>query len=73
MDKFSLLFRNSGNLNCSVKETASCFCVSERTIKRRMAEYNMSIRRLYSTIPDDELDERVDFVLRHMPRAGKFV
>ena len=58
-------------MNCSVKDTAKCFCVSERTIKRRLQEYNISIQRLYSEIPDDELDERIEFVLHHMPRAGE--
>ena len=53
-----------------MKDTAKCFCVSERTIKRRLQEFNISIRRLYSEIGDDELDERVQFLLDHLPKAG---
>ena len=55
-----------------VKDTARCFCVSERIIKRRLQEYGISIRKLYSEIQDGELDDRVEFVLNNMPRAGNY-
>ena len=61
----------TGDMNCTIKDTAKCFSVSERTIKRRLQEYNISIQRQYSGILDDELDGRIEFVLHHMPRAGE--
>ncbi|XP_030850454.1 uncharacterized protein LOC105440703 isoform X3 [Strongylocentrotus purpuratus] len=60
----------AGEMNCTVKEIAQCFNVSERTIKRRLNTIGLSIRRLYSEIGDLELDDRVSFILQNMPRAG---
>ncbi|XP_041453550.1 uncharacterized protein LOC121406606 [Lytechinus variegatus] len=60
----------AGDLHCNVKDSAKCFNVSERTIKRRLQEYGISLRSLYSPIDDNELDEKVEFILQNMPMAG---
>lgn len=40
------------------------------TLYRRMSEYNISVRELYSTCTDAELDERVSAIKETMPHAG---
>lgn len=50
-------------LNFTVKETACLFCVSYRTIRRRMSEYSLSVRMYYTAITDAELSQVVsDFI-----------
>lgn len=44
--------------------------VSTRTVFRRMAECNLSIRARYSTLTDEELDDCVKDVKQHMPQCG---
>lgn len=44
--------------------------VSRRTIYRRMQEYNMSVRSLYSTMTDDALDNEVRAIKSRLPYAG---
>lgn len=44
--------------------------VSRRTIYRRMQEYNMSVRSLYSTMTDDALDNEVRAIKSRLPHAG---
>uniref|UniRef100_A0A6Q2XMV9 Resolvase HTH domain-containing protein n=1 Tax=Esox lucius TaxID=8010 RepID=A0A6Q2XMV9_ESOLU len=44
--------------------------VSRRTIYRRMQEYNMSVRSLYSTMTDDALDNEVRDIKSRLPHAG---
>lgn len=44
--------------------------VSRRTMYRRMQEYNMSVRSLYSTITDDVLDNEVRAIKSRLPHAG---
>lgn len=62
---------NIGELSCTAKQTAQCLGVSERTIQRVMRNEGISCRAAYSIITDDELDERVQFILHHLPAAGK--
>ncbi|XP_072019067.1 uncharacterized protein [Amphiura filiformis] len=58
-------------LGCTLADTAKCLGVSRSTVKRRMAELCMSAgRTTYSEIGDDELEERIQFILYNMPRAG---
>ena len=45
-------------LSCS--SIASSLNVSLRTVRRRMSEYGLSVRALYTTISDAELDAAVD-------------
>ncbi|XP_060798432.1 uncharacterized protein LOC132900383 isoform X3 [Neoarius graeffei] len=40
------------------------------TLYRRMSEYNISVRELYSTCTDAELDEHVSAIKETMPHAG---
>ena len=42
----------------SVKQMSNIFCVSERTVLRRMVEYGLKIRN-FSNIYDDQLDSDV--------------
>lgn len=44
--------------------------VSRRTMYRRMEEYNMSVRSLYSTISDDALDAKVREIKSRLPHSG---
>lgn len=44
--------------------------VSRRTMYRRMQEYNMSVRSLYSTISNDALDAKVRDIKSRLPHAG---
>lgn len=54
-----------------MKDIGKCFNVSERTIKRRLQEYGISMRARYSTIEDYELDEKVEFIMQNLPMAGE--
>ncbi|XP_072514088.1 2-oxoglutarate receptor 1-like [Salminus brasiliensis] len=44
--------------------------VSERTVHRRMTDYNLSVRAHYSTLSDEELDTLVSDVTSRMPHSG---
>lgn len=44
--------------------------VSERTIYRRMQEYELSVKDMYSSISDDELDSLVASITSELPNAG---
>ncbi|XP_058624814.1 uncharacterized protein LOC131536102 isoform X2 [Onychostoma macrolepis] len=58
------------DINCSVPTIASMIGVSTRTIFRRMAECNTSVRARYSSLTDEELDDCVTEVKQHMPHCG---
>ena len=45
--------------------------VSERTVRRRKEEYNMSSTDLFSDISDKEIDELMKYILRISPNSGK--
>lgn len=49
---------------------AKCLGVSRRTLYRRMKEFNLSVRGLYSTMTDQELDEVISSIKQQMPNAG---
>ncbi|XP_052473580.1 uncharacterized protein LOC128030120 [Carassius gibelio] len=44
--------------------------VSRSTVFRRMEEYELSVRNMYSSISDDELDGLVASIKNHLPNAG---
>ncbi|XP_052407914.1 NACHT, LRR and PYD domains-containing protein 12 [Carassius gibelio] len=49
---------------------ASLLGVSRRTVYRRMADLNITVRGLYSTLSDSELDNLVGEIKESMPHAG---
>ena len=49
---------------------ARIFSVSERTIERRIAEFELRIRTSYSTLPDAELDQKVREFIEQFPSTG---
>ncbi len=49
---------------------ASLLGVSRRTVYRRMGELNITVRGLYSTLSDSELDNLIAEIKEDMPHAG---
>ncbi len=49
---------------------ASLLGVSRRTVYRRMAELNITVRGLYSTLSDSKLDNLIAEIKEDMPHAG---
>ena len=56
--------------NFSATTTAMLLHVSLSTIRRRMAEFGLSVRSNYSDIPDDELDRLITTIHYHHPNCG---
>lgn len=56
--------------NFTVKEIARLFCVSYRTIRRRMSEYSLSVRMYYTAITDAELRQVVSDFITECPDSG---
>ncbi|XP_034529274.1 uncharacterized protein LOC117804922 isoform X1 [Notolabrus celidotus] len=44
--------------------------ISRSTLYRRMKHHNLSVRKCYSDITDDVLDQKVRSIKAHMPHAG---
>ncbi|XP_070573502.1 uncharacterized protein [Ptychodera flava] len=44
--------------------------LSERTVRRRLSSYNISISETFSALTDDELDEHVRDILQNFPNCG---
>ncbi|XP_059195790.1 uncharacterized protein LOC131976672 isoform X2 [Centropristis striata] len=57
-------------LNLSVPCIAKLMGISRSTVYRRMAEYNLSIKSLYSTMTDEELDQCVREIKSRQPHSG---
>ena len=51
-------------------EIASLLGVSERTVKRRISEYESFVRQRYSNISDEILDGIVEGLMRELPNCG---
>ena len=51
-------------------EIASLLGVSERTVKRRISEYESFVRQRYSNISDEILDGIVEGLMREFPNCG---
>ncbi|XP_042626097.1 uncharacterized protein LOC109068500 isoform X1 [Cyprinus carpio] len=58
------------DLNLSVPCIAALLGVSRRTVHRRMAESDLSVRELYSTLTDEELDQCVIDIKSRQPHSG---
>ncbi|XP_067089489.1 uncharacterized protein [Osmerus mordax] len=58
------------DLNLSIPCIAALLGVSKRTVHRRMAEADMSVRTLYSTLTDEELDRCVRDIKSRQPHSG---
>lgn len=56
--------------NFTVPQIADMLGVSLRTIRRRMSEYGLSIRRQYSGLLDQDLDTIVSEVQQQFPMCG---
>lgn len=56
--------------NFTVPQMAHMLGVSVSTIRRRMDLYNLSIRAMYATISDEELDHLVQVIHRQFPMCG---
>ena len=56
--------------NFSATTTAMLLHVSLSTVRRRMAEFGLSVRSNYSDIPDDELDRLITTIHYHHPNCG---
>lgn len=54
----------------SVSCIAELLGVSKSTIFRRMQEYDLSVRELYSSISDEDLDNMIRTIKTQMPNAG---
>lgn len=57
-------------LNLSVPCIAKLLGMSRRTLYRRMAESDLSVKALYSTMTDDELDQCVRDIKSRQPHSG---
>lgn len=57
-------------LNLSAPCIAKLMGISRSTVYRRMAEYNLSIKALYSTMTDEELDQCVREIKSRQPYSG---
>lgn len=54
-------------MNLPVRCIASLLGESERTVHRRLAEFNLSVRSLYSSLTDNELDILVSNIKQSRP------
>lgn len=58
------------DLNLSIPCIAALLGVSRRTVHRRMVESDLSVRALYSTLTDEELDQCVIDIKSRQPHSG---
>ena len=49
---------------------ASILCVSLRTVERRLQEFGLSCREVYSTMSDEDLDAVINSILNDFPETG---
>lgn len=56
--------------NFSVREIGELLSVSYSTVRRRMADFNLSVRMNYSNIDDEELQRLVHNFLQQCPDSG---
>ncbi len=57
-------------LNFTVPQISTILGVSIRTIRRRMSEYNLLVRSLYSSISDHDLHHLISSIQEEFPRCG---
>ena len=53
-----------------VSQIADIFCVSIRTVRRRMSHYDISVRNTYTDMSQQELDETVSRIQEEFPLCG---
>ena len=51
-------------------QIAQMLAISLSTVRRRMREFNLSVKALYSTFSEEELDDALQNVLRDFPNCG---
>lgn len=56
--------------NVPVSCIARCLRVSRRTVHRRMQEIGLSVREMYISLTDQELDAIIEGIKMQMPNAG---
>lgn len=54
----------------TVPHIANMLGVSVSTVRRRMAEFDLSVAATYATLTDDELDSLVSNIQNHFPNCG---
>ena len=57
-------------MHFTVPSIAQILGVSIRTVRRRMSEFNLSVRSLYTNLTDDQLDEIVRGIQHQFPTCG---
>ena len=55
----------------TISKISNLFGCSRRTIERRMHEYGLSARQIYSSISDSELNDKIVVIIRHNPALGE--
>ena len=55
----------------TIAKIANLFGCFRRTVERRMREYGMSVRQIYSTISDADLTDRITAIVMHNPALGE--
>ena len=64
------LLQQLHDLHFTVTEMAALLGVSPRTVARRLANLNMTIRSRYASIPDQNLDDIIQDIQRDYPNIG---
>ena len=54
----------------NIPTIASILCVSRRTVERRLQEFGLSCREVYSTMSDEDLDTVINSILNDFPETG---
>ncbi|XP_063317313.1 uncharacterized protein LOC134616384 [Pelmatolapia mariae] len=57
-------------LNLSIPAIAKILGMSRNTVFRRMNEFNLSVKALYSSLSDEELDQCITDIKSRQPHAG---
>lgn len=57
-------------LRFNIPTIASILCVSLRTVERRLQEFGLSCREVYSTMSDEDLDAVINSILNDFPETG---
>ena len=52
------------------KQISEMLTISLSTVRRRMRDFNLSVRDLYSSFSEEELDNALHSILRDFPNCG---
>ena len=58
------------SMNFTVPQISTILGVSVRTVRRRMSDYGLSVRSLYSTISDSDLEHLISGIQEQYPGCG---